>query len=178
VIDNVDVTDLNSIQTAKSLLKDLSIDALWNVAGAMTNEQLSHFDNPAFKRMTSQFEINTLGPLRVTNTFLDQVKDGGKIIMMTSRMGSIDDNDSGGRYGYRMSKAALNAAAKSLAIDLHARRIAVGIFHPGWVKTDMTGHTGMMNVQESAKLLIQRAGELDMKSTGQFVHANGERLPW
>ena len=92
-------------------------------------------------------------------------------------MGSIEDNSSGSRYGYRMSKAALNAAAKSLAIDLEEQQIAVAILHPGLVATDMTNHTGI-STQESVTDLICRINELTLQNSGTFWHAKGEVLPW
>ena len=93
-------------------------------------------------------------------------------------MGSIADNDSGGRYGYRMSKAALNAASQSLAVDLKDKGIAVGVFHPGWVQTEMTGYSGPLTVQESAQGLITNIEALDMSTSGVFRHVNGDVLPW
>ena len=101
-----------------------------------------------------------------------------KVALLTSRMGSIADNDSGSHYGYRMSKAALNAAGKSLAIDLAPRKVAVGIYHPGYVRTRMTGNTGLIDADESARLLLLRIDELSPAESGVFRHANGERLPW
>ncbi|NOQ76903.1 MAG: SDR family oxidoreductase, partial [Methylococcaceae bacterium] len=88
------------------------------------------------------------------------------------------DNDSGGSYGYRMSKAAVNAAGKSLAIDLKPQGIAVAILHPGWVKTDMTGYGGLIDTHESVAGLLERMNELTLENTGGFWHINGERLPW
>jgi NAD(P)-dependent dehydrogenase (short-subunit alcohol dehydrogenase family) len=93
-------------------------------------------------------------------------------------MGSIGDNTSGGRYGYRMSKAAVNVAGVSLAHDLKARRVAVVILHPGFVRTDMTGHNGLIDPPESAAGLIARIDALTLESSGSFLHMNGERLPW
>ena len=93
-------------------------------------------------------------------------------------MGSIDDNDSGGSYAYRMSKSAVNAAGKSLSIDLKPKGIAVAILHPGWVRTDMTGHGGLIDPDESAAGLIQRMEELTLETSGTFWHTNGEKLPW
>ncbi len=93
-------------------------------------------------------------------------------------MGSIADNGSGGSYGYRMSKAAVNAAGMSLARDLQGRQIAVALLHPGYVKTDMTGHSGHVTPEEAASMLLDRVDDLDMEHTGVFWHANGEELPW
>ena len=93
-------------------------------------------------------------------------------------MGSIADNDSGGSYGYRMSKAAANAAGKSLAIDLKSQGIAVGILHPGYVRTDMTGHIWLMDADESVIGLIERMDNLNLTNTGSFWHTNGDLLSW
>ena len=178
VIDGVDLTDSTSRQYAKTQLAGQPFDALFNVAGLLTDESLGAFDDAAAERIRTQFEINAVVPLQLSALFGDQLASPGKLIMLTSRMGSIADNSSGGRYGYRMSKAALNAAAKSLAIDLRERGIAVGVFHPGWVQTDMTGHSGHLTAAESARLLLARYDELTLETSGVFVHANGEELPW
>ena len=124
-----------------------------------------------------QFEVNALAPLKITHALLPNLKSGSKIIVITSRMGSLADNTSGSRYGYRMSKAALNIAAISLAHDLKPKNIAVGIFHPGQVSTDMTGYNGIP-VSQSVNQLLQRFEALNINNSGQFYHANGEILPW
>ena len=97
---------------------------------------------------------------------------------MTSRMGSIADNTSGARYGYRASKAALNAVGKSLAVDLSEQGIAVAILHPGWVQTDMTRHSGNLTVDEAAAGLIARMDALNLENSGTFWHSDGSVLPW
>ena len=93
-------------------------------------------------------------------------------------MGSIGDNTSGSHYGYRMSKAAVNMAGASLAQDLSPKGISVVLLHPGYVKTDMTGHSGMIDTAESAEGLLTRIDELTLESSGEFRHMNGEQLPW
>ena len=98
--------------------------------------------------------------------------------MITSRMGSIEDNSSGGRYGYRMSKAALNAAAMSLSHDLRTQGVAVGIFHPGLVGSDMIGGQGDLTPDQAAQRLAQRISELNLENSGTFWHSNGDVLPW
>jgi NAD(P)-dependent dehydrogenase (short-subunit alcohol dehydrogenase family) len=103
---------------------------------------------------------------------------GSKVGILTRRMGSIADNGSGAYYGYRMSKAAVNAAGVSLARDLAPRGIAVLLLHPGFVRTDMTGHGGNVEPHEAARDLLSRIDELDLASSGTFRHANGEELPW
>ena len=128
--------------------------------------------------MRQQFEVNALGPLRVTTALRPQLAAGGKVVLITSRMGSITDNSSGGMYGYRASKAALNAIGASLAQDLRGDGIAVGLLHPGYVRTDMTGHQGQVSPAQAAQGLRARIEALDIDTTGEFLHANGESLPW
>ena len=132
-----------------------------------------------FDCIREQFEINALGPLRMTLALLPNLKAGSKIVMMTSRMGSIGDNTSGNSYGYRMSKVALSMAGKSLAHDLKPRGIAVAILHPGLVQTRMTNFTaGGITPEDAVKGLLARIDELTLENTGTFRHANGEILPW
>lgn len=171
----VDVTDQSSLERLAKRLKGVPIDVLINNAGVLMSESIEDMD---FDRMRTQFEINSLGPMRVTVALLDNLRRGSKIAIITSRMGSIGDNTSGGRYGYRMSKAAVNIAGVSLAHDLRPRGIAVAILHPGFVRTDMTDHTGMIDPPESAAGLIQRIDQLTLETSGGFWHANGEALPW
>ncbi|MEC9318776.1 MAG: SDR family oxidoreductase, partial [Pseudomonadota bacterium] len=109
---------------------------------------------------------------------LDNLEGGSKVALITSRMGSIGDNGSGSRYGYRMSKAALNAAGKSLAIDLKDKAIAVVLLHPGYVQTEMVGGRGDISPATAAERLMQRIDELTIETSGSFFHSNGEELPW
>ena len=122
--------------------------------------------------------MNALGALRTVHALLPRLHEGSKIALITSRMGSIADNGSGAYYGYRMSKAALNAAGKSLALDLKARGVAVALLHPGMVRTEMTGGHGNLGPEEAAAQLVQRIEALSLENTGTFWHANGEVLPW
>lgn len=170
-----DVTDGDSIGAFASSAEPNSVDLLINNAGILRSTSLDNFDLESMRR---QFEVNALGPLRVTRSLLPALRDGAKIALITSRMGSIADNDSGGSYGYRMSKAALNAAGVSLARDLGARNIAVAILHPGYVRTDMTGRSGLIDVDESVAGLLERIDQLNMDNSGSFWHTNGESLPW
>ena len=179
VIEGVDVTAPESLRAVAPRLKGEPIDVLVNVAGVLTREGLEDLgEHEALERIRNQFEVNALGPLLATHALLDSLGEGAKVALITSRMGSIADNDSGGRYGYRMSKAALNAAGKSLAVDLAGRGVAVGIFHPGFVRTAMTGYRGHVEPREAASMLLVRIDELDLAHAGRFVHANGEVLPW
>jgi NAD(P)-dependent dehydrogenase (short-subunit alcohol dehydrogenase family) len=151
------------------------IDWLIANAGVLRDDPLEKLD---FEQLRQQYEINALGALRTVAHLLPNLKRGSKIALITSRMGSIGDNSSGGYYGYRMSKAALNAAGVSLAQDLRPRGIAVALLHPGYVQTDMTGKHGSFSPEEAARLLVQRIDALNLQTTGSFWHADGERLPW
>ncbi|HVS65328.1 MAG TPA: SDR family oxidoreductase [Thermoanaerobaculia bacterium] len=171
----VDVTDPPSLDSLAESLGRESIDWLVVVAGILEPVSLADFDAGSVRR---QFEVNALGPLSAARALSRCLRAGGRIGLVTSRMGSIADNTSGGSYGYRMSKAALNMAGRSLAHDLAGRQIAVQLLHPGWVRTDMTGGTGHIDASESAAGLIARLDELTLETSGTFYHQNGEELPW
>ncbi len=171
--------DITSEQQVADLIKRLdgkSIDVLINNAAIVERISLPQLDMNSIRR---QFEVNALGPLRLTQALLPNLKLGSKVIMMTSRMGSIEDNTSGGSYGYRMSKVALSMAGKSLSVDLKSQGIAVGILHPGLVKTRMTNFTESgITPEQAVKGLLARIDELNLENTGTFWHSNGEILPW
>jgi NAD(P)-dependent dehydrogenase (short-subunit alcohol dehydrogenase family) len=170
----VDVADGASVDALAGRLEGLQLDLLVNNAGILQHVGLDDLDLDSVRR---QFEINSLGPLRVTRALLGYLGQGSKLAIVTSLMGSMTDNTSGGSYGYRMSKAAVNAAGVSLAHDLRSREIAVAILHPGMVQTDMTGHCGIP-VEESARGLLERIDGLDLENSGTFWHADGRVLPW
>jgi len=170
----VDVSDEETVATLKARLAGRRLDLLVNNAGIYEETTLDHLD---FQSIRRQIEVNALGPLRVTAALLPLLADGSKIAIITSRMGSIGDNSSGGEYGYRMSKAAVNAAGVSLALDLRGRGIAIAIIHPGLVNTDMTGHG--MDPVHSVRGILARIDALTLAGSGGFWHAiTGERLPW
>ncbi len=171
----VDVTDAKSVAGLAERLADTSIDVLINNAGLLSREGLDDLD---FARVQRQMEVNAYGPLRVTAALAPRLARGAKVALVTSRMGSIADNTSGGMYGYRMSKAALNMAGASLARDLAPRGVAVAILHPGYVRTGMTGGSGHVDPSQSAAQLWQRIDALTPETSGTFWHANGEVLPW
>ena len=173
----IDVTDGDLLTDLASRLSSIDIDVLINNAGVMRPTSFDEIENQldAFRL---QFEVNSLAPLRVTRALVDRLGTGSKVAIITSRMGSIADNDSGGHYGYRMSKTAVNMGGVSMALELKERSIAVGLLHPGYVRTEMTGNTGHVGPEESAGGLVQRIDELSIERTGRFFHANGEELPW
>ncbi|MGK7949005.1 MAG: SDR family oxidoreductase [Xenococcaceae cyanobacterium] len=173
---DVDITSETDVANLVKRLDGKTIDVLINNAGILERVSLDKLDIDSIRR---QFEVNAIGPLRLTHALLNNLKSGSKVIMMTSRMGSIDDNTSGGSYGYRMSKVAMSMAGKSLSEDLKSKNIAVAILHPGLVKTRMTGFTNSgITPEQSVKGLLARIDELNMENTGTFWHSNGEILPW
>ena len=174
VIEGVDVDSDDAVAELAATLRGRRIDRLVNNAGVLDRDALDALDFAAIER---QFRVNAIGPLRVTAGLRDRLAADGKVFVITSRMGSIDDNTSGGYYGYRMSKAAVNMAVKSLSIDLKERGIGVFVLHPGMVSTDMTNHQGI-EVEQAARGLIQRMDELDLARTGTFWHQEGYALPW
>jgi len=181
IVDHVDVATRDGIARLASQLSARSsarsIELLINNAGVMRPSDLTTIETD-LDDWRLQYEVNALSPLRVTAALIDRLTDGAKVVIITSRMGSIGDNTSGGAYAYRMSKAAVNSAAASLAQDLRPRNIAVGLLHPGYVRTDMTGGSGFVDAEASAADLAQRIAELDPSTSGRFQHANGDILPW
>ncbi len=175
VVKGVDVSNPDALADSLKPLLNTKIDLLINNAGVLGREGIEDWDP---NTIDYQFRVNALGPLLVTQTLLPALATNAKIAMITSRMGSMEDNTSGGYYGYRMSKAALNAVGVSLANDLKPKGIAVGLFHPGFVQTDMVNGNGDIDADTSASRLVSRIDELTLKNTGSFVHSNGELLPW
>jgi NAD(P)-dependent dehydrogenase (short-subunit alcohol dehydrogenase family) len=173
-IKGVDMTQDQDLASLQSQLQGEQIDVLINNAGIIESVSLANLDIESIRR---QFEVNALSPVRLTHALLGNLASGSKVVMMTSRMGSIDDNTSGGSYGYRMSKVALCMAGKSLALDLRPKKIAVGILHPGLVQTRMTGFSGI-TPETAVRGLLARIDELTLDNTGTFWHSNGEVLPW
>ncbi len=175
VISGIDVTQAECIAQLVQQLQGRSLDLLINNAGILQVDQLP---NLQLQALQDQFAVNALAPLWLTVALLNHLKPQAKLAFITSRMGSMGDNQSGGFYGYRMSKAALNAAAVSLARDLSGRGIAVGILHPGYVQTAMVNYGGDISAETAAERLVKRIDELNLANSGGFWHSNGERLPW
>ena len=151
------------------------IDLLIHNAGLLIEDTLG---SVGADDVRAQLEINALAPLFLTQALTPLLAHGAQVALITSRMGSIGDNTTGGYYGYRMSKAALNAAGVSMARDLAPRGIAVVILHPGPVRTGMTGGQGVLEPDESASGLLRRIDELRLETTGRFLHQSGDILPW
>lgn len=173
--EGIDVAKDSVINTLRTRLEGRRVDLVINNAGILKAEQLGELN---FATIRQQFEVNSLGPLRVTEALLPMMKTDAKVAIVTSRMGSLADNSSGSRYGYRMSKAAVNMAGISLSRDLQERGIAVVLLHPGFVRTEMTGGRGLVDAEQAATGLLQRIDDLTVDSSGKFFHMNGEELPW
>jgi NAD(P)-dependent dehydrogenase (short-subunit alcohol dehydrogenase family) len=171
----VDVTEPAAWSKLAVRLAHDDVDLLIQNAGVLLPDSLEDVD---LDQVRAQFELNAIAPLFLTRALAPRLHAGAKVALITSRMGSIGDNGSGGYYGYRMSKAALNAAGVSLAHDLKPRGVAVVILHPGSVRTEMTHGHGMIEATESARGLLQRIDELRLETTGRFLHQNGDVLPW
>lgn len=172
----IDLTTAAAVDGLVQRLAGLPLDLVILNAGVLEASRLDALDPDSLRR---QFEVNALAPLLLTRALLDQLQPGAKLALMSSRMGSIDDNSSGGSYGYRMSKVALNMAGRSLAIDPRPRGIAVAILHPGLVRTRMVNFNPQgISPEQAVQGLLARIDALTLESSGRFWHANGEELPW
>ena len=174
----IDVTDDASLSGLMRRLDGRPIDQLWLNAGILARDSLDKMNADGFDALRQQFEVNAIGPLRVTHALLPNLHDGSKVAIITSRMGSIADNGSGGYYGYRASKAAVNAIGKSLAVDLAPRGVSVYLLHPGYVATDMVDGHGDITPTVAAQRLVGVVDGLDRERSGTFWHSNGSELPW
>jgi NAD(P)-dependent dehydrogenase (short-subunit alcohol dehydrogenase family) len=172
-----DVTLETSVRAFASTVTE-PVDLLINNAGVRTRpDSLEELDLDEAART---LQVNALGPLRVTTALLPMLRRSGaaKIANISSGLGSISDNTSGGGYGYRMSKAALNMASRSLAQDLRAQGLIAVALSPGWVQTDMGGSDAPTPVAESVAGLISLIDRLTLEDSGGFLNFQGERLAW
>jgi NAD(P)-dependent dehydrogenase (short-subunit alcohol dehydrogenase family) len=175
----LDVTDLASIKAAAAALDGQAIDLLLNNAGVggPRGQKLGNIDYEAWAKV---LDVNTMGPLRVAEAFVDHVARSERklIATLTSGMGSIADNTSGGSFAYRSSKAAVNMVMRSLAIELAPRGITCVVVNPGWVRTDMGGPRGNMTPAESVTNLRRLFENLDQAHSGRFFNHDGGEYPW
>jgi NAD(P)-dependent dehydrogenase (short-subunit alcohol dehydrogenase family) len=173
-----DVRDEASVRAMAEAVGDRAVDVVINNAGVM-GKMLSLEDVDCGDALAT-FDANALGPLRVTRAFLPHLgrADRPRVVQISSGMGSIGDNSSGGAYAYRMSKAALNMANRSMSVDLSARRICCVVINPGWVQTDMGGHGAPTPVEESVSKMVQLFDRLTIEDTGSFLDYRGGRLDW
>ncbi|MBC8134015.1 MAG: SDR family oxidoreductase [Deltaproteobacteria bacterium] len=178
IVADIDVTSDQAVAGLAQRLGERRIDVLVLNAGILRQDSAKLSPALDLETVQQQIAVNAIAPLRLARALVAHLHAGSKIALITSRMGSIADNTSGSYYGYRMSKAAMNAMGMSLARDLAARQIAVAILHPGYVSTDMTAHAGNVAPKDAARMLVARIDELTLATTGTFWHANGEQLPW
>lgn len=176
----LDVSELGEIDALSRKLADLPIDVLINNAGIYADNNSNGFGHLDYRAWTNSLLINTQAPVKMAEAFLPQIKKSDKklIVNISSLMGSIADNDSGGSIFYRSSKAALNAAMKSLAIGLKDQSVGVLIFHPGWVRTDMGGPNGLINAEQSIAGMRTLIKNFSLNQSGSFVKYDGTPMPW
>lgn len=174
---DLDVADFAQIDAAALRLKEVPIDLLINNAGVYPESSLIDTD---FQDWATAFKINSMAPFKMTQAFLPNLVAGKlkKVATLTSKMGSIDDNTSGGEYIYRTSKVAVNMVMKSLSLDLASRGIAVGILHPGWVITDMGGPNGLIDAKTSVSGLRKVIEKLSLENSGRFTAYDGKEIAW
>ncbi|MFM7267035.1 MAG: SDR family oxidoreductase [Cyanobium sp.] len=170
----IELTSEVSLKELSTRLQGVSLAGAILNAGILEADDLASVSAESLRR---QFEVNAVAPLLLARALLPHLPAGAKLGLITSRMGSIDDNGSGAYYGYRMSKTALNMAGRSLAVDLKPRGIALAILHPGMVATRMVGFAGIPP-EQAATGLLARLDALSLETSGRFWHANGEELPW
>jgi NAD(P)-dependent dehydrogenase (short-subunit alcohol dehydrogenase family) len=177
-IEALDVAQFDQIDSFAKKLSDTGIDVLINNAGVYGGHQ--GFGQLDYEAWLNTLVINTQAPMKMAEAFLPQIKRGGKklIVSISSLMGSISDNGSGGSVFYRSSKAALNAAMKSLSIDLRDQGIGVLIFHPGWVRTDMGGANGLIDSKTSVGGMCAVIDSFTLAQSGVFIKYDGKPMPW
>ena len=175
----LDVTDPASVQAAAAELEGQTIDLLLNNAGigGPRGQTIGHIDYEAWMKV---LEVNTMGPMRVSEAFVDHVARSERklIVILTSGMGSLADNTSGGSFAYRSSKAAVNMVMRSLSIDLAPRGITCVVVNPGWVQTDMGGSHATLTTVESVTMLRRLIDTLGPAQSGKFFNYDGREYAW
>lgn len=176
----LNVSDLNQIDQLAKQLDGIAIDVLLNNAGIYGDESGHGFGNLDYEQWQKNMTVNVFAPVKLTEAFLPNLQRGEqkKVVAMSSLMGSIEDNGSGGSILYRSSKSALNSAMKSIAIDNKQKKIAILILHPGWVKTDMGGSNAPMEIPESVSKMRATIANFTLEQSGEFLRYDGKQLPW
>jgi NAD(P)-dependent dehydrogenase (short-subunit alcohol dehydrogenase family) len=173
----LDVGNFMQIDALAQQLSNVAIDVLINNAGVYPTDGLSDKD---VDKWLNGFKINSIAPLKVATAFTPHIAKSQfkKLVTLSSKMGSIEDNTSGGSYMYRSSKTAVNSVMKSLSIDLMPDGIAVATLHPGWVETDLGGPNALINTQTSVAGLCKVIDQLNLATTGKFIAFDGKEIPW
>ncbi len=179
-IHRLDVRELAEIDQLSHKLQDLSIDILINNAGVYPHAQNGEFGRISYDDWMEAFRVNTFAPLKMVEALVKQIACSQlKIVAtITSKMGSIVDNQRGGSYIYRSSKAAVNTVVKSLAIDLQPRGIIAVLLHPGWVQTDMGGRGALISTKQSVTGMKSILDRVTHSDTGKFIAYDGQHIPW
>jgi NAD(P)-dependent dehydrogenase (short-subunit alcohol dehydrogenase family) len=175
----VDMLELSTIQALAYELRQDAIDILINNAGEYGSDR-NQFGRVDVQDWLKTFQVNSVAPLKMSEAFIEQLSLGkNKVIAcLSSKMGSMDDNTSGGSYIYRSSKAALNAVVKSMSVDLYDKNIKCVALHPGWVKTDMGGPNAEISTRESVTKIFNTLLSLKMEDSGRFIDIDGTDVPW
>ncbi|WP_027856182.1 SDR family oxidoreductase [Marinobacterium jannaschii] len=175
----LDISSDEQIAELTLALDRQPLDLLINNAGIYGPKKLA-FGEVTRDRWRRVLEINTISPLMLTQALIGNLMAGRqkKVLMLSSKVGSISDNSGGAGYYYRSSKTALNQVVKSLSIDLAEKGISVLALHPGWVQTEMGGPNALISTAESVAGLVEVIDALDLQSSGQFIEYNGKQIPW
>ena len=176
---SLDVSSDQSLKDFSSKLGDTPVDIFINNAGVYGPRD-SSFNNVDERNWISVFQTNAIAPLLLTQLIIENLRNGSqkKLIYITSKMGSIDDNKSGGAYIYRSSKTALNSVVKSISLDLAKDGMKVALLHPGWVRTDMGGPNGLIDTTTSVSGMIEVIDRLSQSDSGCFFNYDGSKIPW
>jgi len=176
---NLDVSDEQSMAAFATELKDTPIDVFINNAGVYGPRD-ANFGNVGSSEWEQVIRVNAIAPMLLTQLIIGSLRQGTdkKLVYVTSKMGSIDDNKGGGSYIYRSSKTALNSVVKSLSVDLASEGFSVAVVHPGWVRTDMGGPNGLIDVQTSVGGMLAVIDGLSPDNAGEFFNYDGSLIPW
>ena len=176
---SLDVSSDQSLKNFSSKLGDTPVDIFINNAGVFGPRD-SSFNNVDERNWISVFQTNAIAPLLLTQLIIENLRNGSqkKLIYITSKMGSIDDNKSGGAYIYRSSKTALNSVVKSISLDLAKDGMKVALLHPGWVRTDMGGPNGLIDTTKSVSRMTEVIDRLSQSDSGCFFNYDGSKIPW
>jgi len=173
----LDVGNIKTIKNISQQLQNEKIDVLINNAGIYRSSTVGNIN---YDEWMESFKVNTIAPYQIVENFLEQIinSDLKKVVSITSKMGSIDDNTSGGSYIYRSSKTALNSMMRSLTHDLKNQGVATLTLHPGWVRTDMGGPGGWINAIESVQGMIKQIDKLTIDDSGKYLDYAGKFINW
>lgn len=174
-----DMSELATLQALAYELRHEAIDMLINNAGVYGSDKNSFGQVDAHDWLET-FKVNSIAPMKLSELFVEQLSIGGEKIIacLSSKMGSMAYNASGGSYIYRSSKAALNAVVKSMSLDLADRGIKCVALHPGWVKTDMGGPQAEISTKESVSQMFETLCNLKIEDSGRFIDIDGSDIPW